>query len=903
MRNDDVVTVRRADYVPPSWRIDSIELEFELAPERTVVTATSVVSRHGNGTAGPLTLDGEDLELLSIEVDGKPLAASAYAVHPDRLVLTPRSDQFTLKLRNAICPQANSELMGLYVSHGNFFTQCEAEGFRRITYFTDRPDVMATYSVTLRAERERFPVLLANGNLVAQGSDETRRGWHWARWQDPFPKPSYLFALVAGRFMCNEQKLVTRSGREVLLQVWVEPGQVDKTAHAMESLKRSIRWDEQRFGLELDLDRFMIVASNDFNMGAMENKGLNIFNAKYVLASPMVATDADYANIESIVGHEYFHNWSGNRVTCRDWFQLSLKEGLTVFRDQEFSADMMEADLKAAGGESAAQAGWARGVKRIEDVRTLRAAQFPEDAGPMAHPVRPDSYQEIGNFYTATVYEKGAEVVRMLQTLLGREGFRKGMDLYFQRHDGQAVTCDDFVAAMADANGRDLRQFSRWYAQSGTPRVAVGTRYDEDSRTFELTLAQTCPPTPGQPAKDPFHIPFALGLVGPDGADLPLQLDTEDAPAGTQRVLELTEATRTFRFVNLPQAPVPSLARDFSAPLIVDYRYADDELAFLAAHDSDPFNRWEAGQRLAVSRLIAATDAVEMEQTPALDDAFVDTIRRTLLDAKLATAFREQAVQLPAESFIAEQRVMVDPDAIRAARQFMRRELGQRLAADWRTTYEAHTTPGEYSPSPAAAGRRALRNVALTYLVDSSDPAALELARTQLAQADNMTDRQAALAAIINSAAPFKAGVLVQFAREWAAEPLLMNKWFQLQATAIAQPGEPPVLTRVKMLLRHPAFSLSNPNNVFALILGFCAHNAAEFHRPDGSGYAFWVEQVLALDKLNPTVAARVARALDRWRKYTPDRQRLMQPALKEVAATAHLSRDVREIVTKALEN
>jgi aminopeptidase N len=901
MRNDDVVTVRRADYQAPSWRIESIALEFDLAPERTLVIATSVVTRNSAGPDGPLLLDGEDLELLGIEIDGRPLAPAAFKVLPDRLQLTPRSDRFTLTVRNAIAPSANSELMGLYVSHGNFFTQCEAEGFRRITYFTDRPDVMATYTVTLRADAERFPVLLSNGNLAAQG--QLPDGRHWARWSDPFPKPSYLFALVAGRFVCREEKFITRSDREVLLQVWVEPGQLDKTEHAMASLKRAIRWDEQRFGLELDLDRFMIVASNDFNMGAMENKGLNIFNAKYVLANPLVATDSDYTNIESIVGHEYFHNWTGNRVTCRDWFQLSLKEGLTVFRDQEFSADMVQADLGAAGPDGARQAAWARGVKRIEDVRTLRAAQFPEDAGPMSHPVRPDSYQEIGNFYTATVYEKGAEVVRMLHTLLGREGFRKGIDLYFQRHDGQAVTCDDFVAAMADANGRDLTQFARWYAQSGTPRVAVGTRYDEASGVFELTLAQTCPPTPGQRSKLPFHIPFAIGLVGPDGKDLPLQLEGEAAPGPTTRVLDLTESARTFRFINVPQLPVPSLARDFSAPLIVDYRYADEELAFLAAHDADPFNRWEAGQRLAVERLIAATEACEMEQPPVLDDVFTGVFQHTLNDASLATSFREQALQLPAESFIAEQRVIVDPEAIRAARQFVRRELGTRLAADWQHAYAANTTPGEYSPSPVAAGQRALRNLALTYLVDSGAPEALDLARAQLAAATNMTDRQAALSAIVNSAAPFKADVLVQFAREWQSEPLLMNKWFQLQATAVAQPGEPPVLTRVRMLMKHHAFSPANPNNVFSLILGFCSHNAAEFHRPDGSGYAFWIEQVLALDKVNPTVAARIARTLDRWRKYTPDRQRLMQAALKDVAAAPTLSRDVREIVTKALEN
>jgi aminopeptidase N len=904
MRNDDVVTVWRKDYAPPAWRFESIELEFDLDPERTLVTATSVVSRQPGGGREPLVLDGEDLELLAIEIDGRPLAAGAYTLHADRLQIDTRADRFTLAIRNAIKPRANTELMGLYVSRDSLFTQCEAEGFRRITYFIDRPDVMATYAATLRAERERYPVLLANGNLVAQGVEPGgRKGWHWARWHDPFPKPSYLFALVAGRFVCREEKLRTRSGREVLLQVWVEPGQLERTGHAMESLKRAIRWDEQRYGLELDLDRFMIVASNDFNMGAMENKGLNIFNAKYVLANPALATDTDYANIESIVGHEYFHNWTGNRVTCRDWFQLSLKEGLTVFRDQEFSADMMEADLRAAGPEGEQQAAWARGVRRIDDVRALRAAQFPEDAGPMAHPVRPDSYQEIGNFYTATVYEKGAEVVRMLQTLLGRDGFRKGLELYLRRHDGQAVACDDFITAMADANGRDLTQFARWYAQAGTPRVAVGTRYDEQAQVFELTLAQTCPPTPGQQNKAPFHIPLAVGLVGSDGRDLPLQLEGEAAPGGGTRTLELTESTRSFRFVNVPQAPVPSLARDFSAPIIVDYRYGDDELAFLATHDSDPFNRWEAGQRLAVARLIAATDAYELEQAPALDAEFVELFRRTLNDGALATGFREQALQLPAESFIADQRAIVDPVAIRAARRFLRRELGARLAADWQAAYEGNDTGGDDRPLPALAGKRALRNLALAYLVEGGAPQALEAARRQLAGASNMTDRQAALAAIVNSAAPFKAEILVQLARDWAGEPLLMNKWFQVQATAVAQPGEPPVLARIKVLLRHPSFSLSNPNNVYALVLGFCNHNAAEFHRSDGAGYAFWVEQVLALDRINPTVAARAARALDRWRRYTPDRQRLMRAALEEVAGQQQLSRDVREIVTKAIEN
>jgi aminopeptidase N len=898
MRNEKVRTIRRVDYQPPPFFVDRIELEFDLDPAATTVTSTLSVRRNPAALPAPLTLDGEDLDLLALEINGRAAGSRDYEQREGGLTIAPPGDAFKLRIRNVTRPQKNSELMGLYVSHGNLFTQCEAEGFRRITFFPDRPDVMATYGVTLRADAERFPVLLANGNLVAEG--KLADGRHYARWEDPFPKPSYLFALVAGRFVCEEARIRTRSGRDALLQVWVEPGSLDKTTHALQCLQRAIRWDEERFGLELDLDRFMIVASNDFNMGAMENKGLNIFNTKYVLANPAIATDTDYVHIESIVGHEYFHNWTGNRVTCRDWFQLSLKEGLTVFRDQEFTADML-----AGADKDSAATSWARAVKRIDDVRALRATQFPEDAGPMAHPVRPDTYQEIGNFYTATVYEKGAEVVRMLQTLVTPAGFRRGIDQYFQRHDGSAVTCDDFVAAIADANGRDLSQFKRWYAQAGTPRVAVSTAYDAARRTYEVTLSQSCPPTPGQPEKEPFHIPFALGLVGPDGADLPLAVDGEpatEARAGT-RVLELTVATQSFRFVDVPVQPVPSLLRDFSAPVVVDYRYSDEELAFLAAHDSDAFNRWEAGQRLAMARLLAATDAFELDQTPALDAAFVEVFGRTLVDAQLAPAFREQALLLPAEAFIAEQRAVVDPGAIRQARQFMRQEIGRRLARALHTAYETHRDGGPYSPDAVAAGRRALKNLALSYLVDSGDPAALDLAHRQVRDATNMTDREAALAAIISSAAPFKAQLLIEFARDWAHEPLLMNKWLQLQATALVLPGEPTVLDRVRVLLRHPSYSPTNPNNVYALVLAFCARNPAEFHRSDGSGYAFWREQVLHLDRINPTVAARVARALDRWRKFTPDRQQLMRAALRDVAGAPHLSRDVREIVTKALEN
>jgi len=890
MRNEKVVTVRRTDYRPPAFLLDQVALEFDLDATLTHVTAILTVHRNPlrPGNADPLVLDGEDLELVSVELNGRALPTAGYELRDDSLTLPAPDDRFTVKIVNRIRPSTNTELMGLFVSNGNFFSQCEAEGFRRITFFPDRPDVMAPYRVVLRADKGRFPVLLSNGNLIEAG--ELDDGRHYAAWEDPFAKPSYLFALVAGRFEVLEDRIVRASGREALLQIYAEPGNLDKTTHAITSLKRAIAWDEQRFGLELDLDRFMIVASNDFNMGAMENKGLNIFNAKYVLAHPHVATDTDYAAIEAIVGHEYFHNWTGNRVTCRDWFQLSLKEGLTVFRDQEFSADAL------------ADAG-SRGVKRIEDVRLLRALQFPEDSGPMAHPVRPDTYQEIGNFYTATVYEKGAEVCRMLQTLVGVDGFRRGMDLYFKRHDGEAVTCEDFVAAIADANGRDLTQFKRWYAQAGTPRVTAQMRYDAAGAALELTLSQSTAPTPGQPTKEPFHIPFAVGLLGRDGIDRPLQLDGELLAQGTTRVLELTRTTQTFRFVNLRSPVVPSLLRGFSAPVVVEARYNDEELAFLAAHDSDLFNRWEAGQRLAIARLMALTDAAESGAPLALDDAFVEVTRRTLADASLSPAFKEQALTLPAESFIGEQRTVIEPQAIRTARRFMLGEIGRRLAPEWAAAYEAMVVDGPYSPDPVAAGKRALRNLALAYLVDGEVMGALDVARDQLMAAANMTEAQGALTTIVNSAAPYKAEALVQLARLWAGEPLLMNKWFQLQATALSQPGEPPVAERVRVLMQHPGFSLANPNNVFALLRSFCVSNEAEFHRRDAGGYALWADAVLALDRINPTVAARIARALDRWRRFAPDRQQAMRDALEQVAAAEHLSRDVHEIITKSLEN
>jgi len=887
--------IHRSDYTPAPFALDRVLLQFDLDPADTLVTATSRVRRTATaGTGQAWTLDGDGLRLVDVTIDGRPLGPDEYSVVRDQLTLHRPPERFELRVRTRVDAQANTTLMGLYVSNGNFFTQCEAEGFRRITFFPDRPDVMTRYETLIRGDRQQYPVLLSNGNLVAVGDCDDRPGWHWARWEDPFPKPSYLFALVAGRFVAREERIKTASGKDALLQVWVEPGNEGKTGHAMRSLIRAIRWDEQRFGLELDLERFMIVAVSDFNMGAMENKGLNIFNTRYVFASPRIATDTDFTNVEAVVGHEYFHNWTGNRVTCRDWFQLTLKEGLTVFRDQEFSADML-----AEESGSPAEAASARAVKRIEDVRTLRSAQFPEDAGPMAHPIRPDSYQEINNFYTVTVYEKGAEVIRMLQTLVGRDGFRRGMDLYLQRHDGQAVTCDDFVAAVADANGRDLARFGRWYSAAGTPRLRVDSAYDPGQHRYTLEVAQFCA-APGQTRPSPaLHIPFALGLLGPDGRDLPLRLAGETvAPAGGTRVLELHEDSHTFVFEDIAERPVPSLLRDFSAPAIVEYPFTDRELAFLAAHDCDPFNRWEATQRLAVACVLkrlaggAPADA---------SDVLIAAFANTLDDPGLDPAFKEQVFVLPPEGFICEQLQDVDPAAVRAVRDSLAADIGRRLAPRWRATYRAMAPSGPFRPLATESARRALRNTALAYLVAAGDPGAVELATSQFEDADNMTDRLAAIVALANSPAPRRDLLLERFATDYADEPLVMDKWFSLQATMHRQPGDPAVLDRVQKLLAHPAFSMKNPNKVRALLGGFCNGNLAEFHRPDGAGYRFWAEQVTTIDRLNPQVAARLARALDRWRKFTADRQAKMREALQQVAGTVNLSRDVAEIVGKAL--
>jgi len=887
MRTDQPVTIRRLDYTPPTHTVDTIALAFDLDPQRTRVTATMQLRRlpHADADA-PLWLDGDGLTLLSASIDGQPVSAQRLHADAHGLRIDAPPAAFTLVTEVMICPADNTALNGLYVSNGSFYTQCEAQGFRRITYFPDRPDVMARYTVDIVADTSRWPVLLSNGNLVE--TQTLPDGRQRVRWVDPFPKPSYLFALVAGNLQAREERIQTASGRDALLQVWVEPGNLDRTEHAMASLIRSIRWDEQRFGLELDLDRFMIVAVGDFNMGAMENKGLNIFNTKYVFAHPHIATDADFAHVESVVAHEYFHNWTGNRVTCRDWFQLTLKEGLTVFRDQEFSADVMAA---ACPDEATSRS--ARAVKRIADVRVLRAMQFAEDAGPMAHPIRPDSYQEINNFYTVTVYEKGAEVIRMLQTLVGREGFRRAMALYFERHDGQAVTCDDFVACVADANGRKLDQFKRWYSQAGTPRVQAQGDYDAQSRRYTLTLRQWCPPSPGQPDKLPFHIPVAVGLMGGDGAEL------------AQATLELTEPSQTFVFDNiLPRADadgqvrvIASLLRDFSAPVILEQQADDAALAFQVAHDTDAFNRWEAAQRLAISAILRVLEGMPVHEASA---ALIRALARSVADQGLDPALRAQLLALPSEGFIAEQLAVIEPVALRTARNAVRDAIARALAAELRAQLEAPHQRAPYSPDPVSAGRRSLHNAALAFLVEAGIEGADRLAQNQIDQADNMTDRLGALSSLVQSASPLREPGLVAYASLFDAEPLAMDKWFTLQATMHRQPGDAPVLERVRTLMAHPLFSLRNPNRIRSLITSFCSGNLAEFHAEDGSGYRFWAEQVVALDAVNPQIAARLARALDRWRKFDPVRQPLMRAALEQVAANAQ-SPDVLEVVGKAL--
>ncbi|GKS95279.1 aminopeptidase N [Acidovorax sp. SUPP2825] len=904
MREGHATAIHRADYTAPAFWIDKVDLTFDLDPAKTRVLNKMRLRRNADVPAGALRLDGDELNLARVLVNG---AGTSFKMEGGQLVLEnlPEGHEpFDLEIFTTCAPEKNTQLSGLYVSQGTFFTQCEAEGFRRITYFLDRPDVMASFTVLLRADKAAYPVLLSNGNLIDHGplDDGPNGARHFAKWQDPHKKPCYLFALVAGKLVAREQRIRSRSGADHLLQVYVRPGDLEKTEHAMNSLMASVAWDEARFGLPLDLERFMIVATSDFNMGAMENKGLNIFNTKYVLASQATATDVDFGNIESVVGHEYFHNWTGNRVTCRDWFQLSLKEGLTVFRDQEFSQDL-------SGSPSA------RAVKRIEDVRVLRTAQFPEDAGPMAHPVRPDSYVEINNFYTVTIYEKGAEVVRMMHTLVGREGFARGMKLYFERHDGQAVTCDDFAQAIADANpdsdlARLLPQFKRWYSQAGTPRVQATGVYDAAVRTYTLTLSQSLAPTPGQPLKEPAVIPVALGLLGADGSALPLQLEGEAAAGGADRTVVLTEATHAFTFVNVGSQPVPSLLRGFSAPVVLDIDYSDAELLALLAHDTDAFNRWEAGQRLAL-RIAIKTIADEAINPPAgapieqtiVPDSFVEAMRGVLRHPALDAAFKELVLSLPSEGYIAEHLDVVDPQRVHAVREAMRAQLAVALQPEWEAIWAQHHDTGAYRPDAISAGRRALSGLALSMLClaarTTGDSVWPGKAYQRFKDAGNMTDRFNALTALVYSGHALAEPALARFHALFKDEALVLDKWFSLQAGAPDRGGQ--VLAAVQQLMKHADFSLKNPNRARSVIFSYCSANPGGFHRLDGAGYQFWADRVLELDTLNPQVAARLARALDRWKKLADPYRGAARDAIARVAAKPDLSNDVREVVTRAL--
>ena len=879
MLNPAPRTVFLRNYAPPPYLVSHTDLDIQIYPGHTLVGASLTVTRNPQlpAEAVPLVLNGEDLHLEYVSIDGRELSDQEYSLSANQLTVHEPPATFALHTRVRIDPESNTRLMGLYASANGYFTQCEAEGFRRITFFPDRPDVMARYTTTIHADKTRFPVLLSNGNLVDQGDEA--KGRHWAKWEDPFPKPSYLFAMVAGTLERRDDTFTTCSGRQVSLSIFVEPGKLDQSGFAMEALKRSMAWDEQRFGLEVDLDQYMIVAVSDFNMGAMENKGLNIFNTKYVLARPDISTDRDFMFLDRVVAHEYFHNWTGNRVTCRDWFQLSLKEGLTVFRDQEYGADT-----------------YSRAVQRIQEVRSLRAAQFPEDAGPMAHPVRPQSYMEISNFYTATVYEKGAEVVRMIHSLLGESRFRAGMDLYFERHDGCAVTTDDFVQAMEDASGVNLAQFRRWYDEAGTPVLEITDSYSEEEQRYALRIRQSFAPASGQTDRPALHIPFAVGLVDTDGRDLALQLDGEREPGATTRLLSITQAEQEFVFVGVKDRPTPSLLRDFTAPVIAKFDYSEDDLIHLMGHDSDPFNRWEAGQRLASGIILRATKDVGANRQPVFPQGFFGAFSRVLSDAASDPAFAAEALALPSETYLAEQLDEVDPDALHAARNLLRRKVAETLKGDLLLAYQAFATSGEYKPDAASAGQRALRNLCLSYLMELDDDASVGLCMTQFEQADNMTDTMAALTALANRDFDQRQSILDHFYQKWSTEPLVVDKWLAVQA-ASSLPG---TVDRVKALTGHAAFDLRNPNKVFSLIRTF-GTNQVRFHAADGSGYAFLADQIIRLDPVNPQIAARVARCFDRWKKFDAQRQTYALEALKRIRTSPELSTDTTEVIARAL--
>jgi len=873
-------TVYLKDYAPPAFLIPDVELDIDFVDEEQALVVAKLVVRRNKEAAGAATelkLDLDELRVESVAIDGRTLAPGRFALDERYLTLKGVPDELTLTTTSRISPRANSKLMGIYTSSAGFFSLCEAEGFRRITPFLDRPDVMSKYTVTMHADKARYPVLLANGNLVAQGDEGG--GKHWAKWVDPFPKPSYLFAVVAAKLDSREDNFTTRSGRKVRLKFFVETGKLDQGEFALECLKHAMKWDEVAYGLEVDLDEYNIVAVGDFNAGAMENKGLNIFNTKLVLARPDISTDWDFAFIDRTVGHEYFHNWTGNRVTCRDWFQLALKEGLTVFREQQYGGDR-----------------YSRAVTRIQAVRNLRSGQFTEDAGPMAHSVRPSSYEQISNFYTATIYQKGAELVRMMRTLVGAEAFRKGIDLYFARHDGQAVTTDELVGAIEDASELDLKQFRRWYEQAGTPRLDVRARHDAAARTYELTVIQRCPPTPGQPKKQPLHMPLVVGLLGADGRDLPLRLEGETAARGTSAVLSLHKEIELFRFVDVPEPPVPSLGRGFSAPVIIEHEYGDTALRHLLSYDSDAFNRWEAGQRLAMSLLLKGVAAQRAGRAVKFPDSFAQAFGRVLDDAPRDPAFAAEALALPLEVVIAEQLDEIDPEAVHKVRLALRRFLAEQLRDKLQRSYESFATTGRYRPDAQSMGRRALRNLCLAFLMDLADESARRLCAAQLESADNMTDAMAALTALANCDCPERRPALDAFYAKWKDEPLVVDKWLGVEALS-RLPG---TVARVQELTKHPAFALKNPNKVYALLGSFGA-NQVNFHAADGSGYELLAAQALALDAINPQVASRMARNFERYKRYEPARRALMRGALEKIAARPGLSRETGEVVGKAL--
>ncbi len=873
--------VHRRDYRAPDYRVDSVELDFDLREDETLVRARLAMHREpvALGDVPPLVLAGHELETLSVAIDGRTLGEREVAIGEESLEIAAPPERFTLDTLVRIHPERNTALSGLYRSSGNFCTQCEAHGFRRITWFLDRPDVMARYAVRIEADRERYPVLLSNGNRIAEES--AAGGRHAVRWRDPSPKPSYLFALVAGNLHCHAGTYTTRSGRTVRLEIWVEPQNADRCEHALRSLERAMRWDEEVFGLEYELDVYMIVAVGDFNMGAMENKGLNIFNAKYVLAAPETATDDEYEAIEAVIGHEYFHNWTGNRVTCRDWFQLTLKEGLTVFRDQQFTADQTSAP-----------------VKRIRDVVALRTNQFPEDAGPMSHPIRPESYISMDNFYTSTVYEKGAEVVRLYHTLFGADGFRRGMDLYFERHDGQAVTCDDFRAALADANGADLARFERWYAQAGTPRLEAHGEWDAASRSYSLRLCQSLPTAPEGSPRDPMPIPVRIGLLGEDGRDLPLRIAGEAGAGTTTRVLLLEDREATFRFEGIAARPVPSLLRGFSAPVVLSMQRTRADLAFLFAHDSDPVSRWDAGQSLAQELLLELAADAAAGRPLVLDAEFAVAIGRVLDDPALDGSLRALMLGLPNLRVLGEAMKRIDYASLHAAREFTLAELARAHRARFEEIARERADDHPYRNDRAAIDRRRIRNAALRYLSMLGDPGVTARIEQQFERADNMTDRQAALQILVDLPGSTREAPLAHFYEQWRGDPLVLDKWFTVQALSTRAD----TFDRVAGLARHPDFTLANPNRLRALVASFASGNPVRFHAADGRPYAFLGDVVLELDPRNPQVAARLAGSFAPWRRFPPAQQAAMRAQLERIAAAKPISKDLFEIATRALD-